>query len=55
MAEGTQAGVLHKMTTRAKVQNTPLNVEAPKQNVQGQGTRTSRENIEAKKGICKLI
>lgn len=32
MAKGTQAGVLHKMTTRVKVQNTPLNIEAPKWN-----------------------
>ncbi|XP_074351778.1 uncharacterized protein LOC141690919 [Apium graveolens] len=49
IVEGTQVGVLHNMTTRAKVQKTPLNIEAHQTNVQGQGTTTTRAHIEARR------
>lgn len=44
--EGTNAGVLKKKADHVKVNNTPLGIQ-PQQG--GSGSKTSRENIEAKR------
>ncbi|XP_074376912.1 uncharacterized protein LOC141718430 [Apium graveolens] len=51
IAEGTQGGVLLNKSRRAKVQKTPLHIEAQQTNVQGQGTTTTRAHIELLNGI----
>lgn len=37
------------MTTRARVQKSPLNIQEQKRNAQGHGITTTRGNIEARR------